>query len=99
MDCVLHYKADTRGAALTGGGVQDSPGMRAVKEDAACEAYLVHVANFPEVLWGGVCLLVYKLLSRCGSRLCPTSGALKNISYRQRELNNFSFLNHASKLF
>lgn len=66
MDCVLHSNADTRGAALTGGGVRDSPGMRGVKENAACEAYVVHVANFPEVLWGGVCFLVYKLLSRSG---------------------------------
>lgn len=52
MDCVLHYKADTQGAALTGGGVRDSPGMCGVKEDTACEAFLVHVPNFPEVLWG-----------------------------------------------
>lgn len=68
MDCVLHYKADTRGAALTGGGVRDSPGMRGVKEDAACEAYLVHVANFQEVLWGEVgqgrgCLLTRRQIA------------------------------------
>lgn len=64
MDCVLHYKADTRGAVLTGGAVRDSPGMRGVKEDAACEAYLVHVANFPEVLWGGGLLTYLQITVR-----------------------------------
>lgn len=64
--------------------MRDSPGMRGVKEDAACEAYLVHVANFPEVFVGGggpgPGVSAYSSTNCChvvaGSH---TSGALKKI--------------------
>lgn len=50
--------------------MRNSPGIHGVKEDAACEAYLVHIANFLEVLWGLLaCVQIAVTLLRCWRKL------------------------------